>query len=73
MTFDTFLSPHQVAELLGVSPKMIYRLIEDGMLPATMIGRLYRISESDLHYYLKMGGVNDPTIVKEDASVPERP
>jgi len=39
MTIGTFLNINQVADLLQVSPRTVYRMVEDGHLPA---GQLLR-------------------------------
>lgn len=47
-----YLSVAQVADQLAVSKMTVYRLIEDKVLPATRIGRLYRIHPDHLSDYL---------------------
>lgn len=43
----------EVAELLGVRYQLIYKLVRAGDLPAIRIGRVYRITDSDLDAYLE--------------------
>ncbi len=38
----------EAAEFLQVSRSMVYKLVEDGRVPAFRIGRLVRISQRDL-------------------------
>lgn len=47
-----YLTVSQVAEHMAVSKMTVYRLIEDHVLPATRIGRLYRIHPDHLTQYL---------------------
>lgn len=49
---DDLLDVTTVAKLLSVSKMTVYRLIEDGRLPAMRIGRMFRIPRSTLDSYL---------------------
>ena len=42
----------EVAQLMRVSKMTVYRLVNQGDLPAVRIGRGYRIREEDVHSYL---------------------
>ena len=44
----TYLSVKEVAELFRICPKTVRRWITAGELPATRLGRDYRIARSDL-------------------------
>jgi len=53
MTKDNeYLSLEDVAEMLGVTYQLIYRLVRAGDLPAIRLGKLYRVSRTDLEGYL---------------------
>jgi len=39
--------------MLGVTYQLIYRLVRSGELPAVRLGKLYRVSSSDLDRYLQ--------------------
>ena len=47
------LSLEQVAKLLGVDYRTVYRLVQNGELPAGRIGRVYRIRQNDLDVYFE--------------------
>lgn len=47
-----FLSLEEVADEMGVTYQLIYRLVRAGEMPASRIGKLYRISRTDLASYL---------------------
>ena len=47
-----YLSLEEVADLLGVTYQLIYRLVRSGELPAVRLGKLYRVSRADLDNYL---------------------
>lgn len=50
------LSPEAVADLLDVSLRTVYRLLQDGKLPGVRIGRLWRVPAEDLAAVLKATG-----------------
>ncbi|MEI7899119.1 MAG: excisionase family DNA-binding protein [bacterium] len=46
------LSLEEVADEMGVTYQLIYRLVRAGELPAARLGKLYRVSRTDLGDYL---------------------
>ena len=50
---DKLLSIEDVAEAVGLEYKTIYRLVRSGELPATRIGRVYRVYQADLETFLE--------------------
>ena len=50
---EKLLSIDEVAEIVGLEYKSVYRLIRGGELPAARIGRVYRVSMPDLAAYLE--------------------
>ena len=48
-----YMSLEEVAEMLGVTYQLIYRLVRAGELPAVRLGKLYRVSRADLDRYLE--------------------
>jgi excisionase family DNA binding protein len=52
MTSDTYLSTRDVAARLRVSQMTVLRLITAGTLPATRVGRQYRVAVVDLDEFL---------------------
>lgn len=50
---NRLLSPEQVAELLGVSRKTVYRRHQEWGLPVRPIGRLLRFAERDVTSYIE--------------------
>ncbi len=53
MSDKEFLSLEEVAEKLGVTYQLVYRLARSGELPAVRLGKLYRVSSVDLDAYLE--------------------
>jgi excisionase family DNA binding protein len=49
----------EVASRLRVSKQTVYRLINDGVLPATRVGRQWRVPEQSVHHL--PGGTHTPT------------
>jgi excisionase family DNA binding protein len=47
-----FVTVNEVAQLMRVSKMTVYRIINQGEIPAVRIGRGYRIREEDVHRYL---------------------
>lgn len=47
-----FMTVAEVAQLMRVSTMTVYRLIKAGDLPATRVGKSYRITETDVDDYL---------------------
>ena len=41
------------ARYLGIKPRMLYRLIDDGELPAYRVGRVIRLRVSDLEAFVE--------------------
>ena len=48
-----WLGTTEAAERLGVVPRTLYRLIDEGQLPAYKLGRVIRLKESDLDAFLE--------------------
>ena len=53
MANEEYKSLEEVADMLGVTYQLIYRLVRSGELPAVRLGKLYRVSSRDLDAYLE--------------------
>lgn len=49
---ETYLSPKQVAERLGVQPRTVVRWINEKSLKAVKVGRVWRLKWSDVNDFL---------------------
>jgi excisionase family DNA binding protein len=49
---QSFLTPQEVSDLLRVSIHTVRRWIKEGKLPAYKVGRVWRISKTDLDKWL---------------------
>ncbi len=50
---EKLLSIEEVAEILGLEYKTVYRLVKSGDIPSARIGRVFRVSMADLYSYLE--------------------
>lgn len=48
-----FLTIAEVATMMRVSKMTVYRLVHGGELPAVRVGRSFRVTEEDVHEYLR--------------------
>jgi excisionase family DNA binding protein len=48
-----WLGTTEAAERLGVVPRTLYRMIDEGLVPAYKMGRVIRVKESDLDAFLE--------------------
>ncbi|MDA8195971.1 MAG: helix-turn-helix domain-containing protein [Actinomycetota bacterium] len=53
---DELMRVKEVADLMKVSTTTIYRLIAEEEIPATRVGKAWRIRRGDVEQYLKRGG-----------------
>ena len=52
--YPDILSVHQVGELLNVSTKTVYRLLNEGTLASLIVGRAFKIPKLYLLQYIKV-------------------
>lgn len=48
-----WLGTTEAAERLGVVPRTLYRMIDEGLIPAYKMGRVIRVKASDLDEFLE--------------------
>ena len=51
-----WLSTAEAADLLGVTPRTVYMIIDSGQLAAYRFGRVIRLRAEDVQRYLDDGG-----------------
>ena len=59
---NSWLGTPKAAEYLGISPRTLYRLIDQGRIPAYEIGRVYRLKVADLDAFLESARVEPGTL-----------
>lgn len=57
---DRLLTLIKAAERLAISKRTVYRLIEDGSLPAVLLKDRYRVRQSDLNKFIDTLGKEKP-------------
>ena len=50
---ERLLKPAEVAEVLSISKALVYRLIQQGVIPSVRINHAVRVMPSDLEGYIK--------------------
>lgn len=53
MSAPKFLTIAEVAAMVRVSKMTVYRMVHNGDLPAVRVGRSFRVTEDDVHEYIK--------------------
>ena len=69
--YPTALTVDEAAEILRVSTKTIYKLIDEKALPAVKVGRAFRIAKADIISYLRRKdkqGLNPKCVGSENTS-----
>lgn len=60
MTPAPWLTAAQVANELGVTAQTVYRLAQNGTIPARLIGNRYKFSPADLESFLEHARIAAP-------------
>lgn len=62
------LSLNDVSARLGVSPKVVRRLVSAGHLRATFIGRMVRVRPMDLNHYMELARAAGDSLTLEEVA-----
>jgi excisionase family DNA binding protein len=57
---DPLLAPEKIAEVLGISVAMVYKIIRKGLLPVVRIGTACRVIPADLAAYIGANRTTEP-------------
>jgi excisionase family DNA binding protein len=60
---EKFLRPYQIAKILQIDPRSVYRLINKKQLRAYKISGVYRVKESDFEAFLVHRSTQKYTVV----------
>ena len=52
-----WLSTAEAARFLGLTPRTLYRLIDEGQLPAYKFGRVIRLKQSDVEDFVEQSRI----------------
>ena len=58
--YPDVLNVQQVGELLGISTKTVYRLLNEGTLTSLKVGRAFKVPKFYLLQYIKVAGHTQP-------------
>ena len=65
-----WLNTNETAKRLGITPRTLYRFIDDGKIPAYRFGRVIRLKESEVAEFIEQSrivpGTLDATAVDEE-------
>ena len=68
----TWLNTVETARRLGITPRTLYRFIDDGTLPAYRFGRVIRLKESEVAEFIERcritPGTLDASAAPDDAA-----
>ncbi|MGH9266810.1 MAG: helix-turn-helix domain-containing protein [Acidimicrobiales bacterium] len=57
-----WLGTAEAAERLGITPRTLYRLIDEGQLPANKIGRVIRVQGADIERFIEATRIKPGTL-----------
>ncbi len=52
-----WMSTQEAARRLGVTPRTLYRFVDEGSLPAYKMGRVFRLKQSDVDAFIEQARV----------------
>lgn len=58
----TWLNTAETAKRLGITPRTLYRFIDDGQLPAYRFGRVIRLKESEVLEFIERCRIQPGTL-----------
>lgn len=58
----TWLNTAETARRLGVTPRTLYRFIDEGQLPAYRFGRVIRLKESEVEEFIEQCRITPGTL-----------
>jgi excisionase family DNA binding protein len=69
-----WLNTNETAKRLGITPRTLYRFIDDGKIPAYRFGRVIRLKESEVAEFIERSrivpGTLDMSSVGDEATEP---
>ncbi len=58
MSLDNLLTVKEVSALLRVSPQTLYKMLEQGIIPALRVGNQWRFERQRVMEWLEQGGAD---------------
>jgi excisionase family DNA binding protein len=56
------MSTQEAARRLGVTTRTLYRFVDEGLLPAYKMGRVFRLKQSDVDAFIEQSRVQPGTL-----------
>jgi excisionase family DNA binding protein len=57
-----WMSTQEAARRLGVTTRTLYRFVDEGLLPAYKMGRVFRLQQSDVDQFIEASRVQPGTL-----------
>ncbi len=57
-----WMSTQAAARRLGITPRTLYRFVDEGTLPAYKMGRVFRLKQSDVDEYMEASRIKPGTL-----------
>ena len=58
----SWMSSKDAAQRIGITPRTLYRFIDEGQIPAYRIGRVIRLQRRDVESFLELSRVKPGTL-----------
>ena len=57
-----WMSTQEAARRLGITPRTLYRFVDEGALPAYKMGRVFRLKRSDVDEFMEASRIRPGTL-----------
>ena len=57
-----WMSTQEAARRLGITPRTLYRFVDEGALPAYKMGRVFRLKQSDVDAFMEAYRIRPGTL-----------
>lgn len=57
-----WMSTQEAARRLGITPRTLYRFVDEGALAAYKMGRVFRLKQSDVDQYMEAARIQPGTL-----------
>ncbi len=57
-----WMSTQAAARRLGITPRTLYRFVDEGTLPAYKMGRVFRLKQSDVDVFMEASRIQPGTL-----------
>ena len=61
-TTDSWMSSKDAAQRIGITPRTLYRFIDEGQIPAYRIGRVIRLQRPDVESFIEQRRIQPGTL-----------